>query len=298
MNDSSLCLWPPGIAPLAVVMISLNEGHNMEAVLLNLQGWAHEVFLVDSYSADNTVDVALRYGVSVVQRKFRGFGDQWNFALSELPITAPWVMKLDPDERLTEQLKASIIQQISQNTSSGIALKRRLWFMGKPLPVKQEITRAWKTGKCRFTEVAVNEHPIVAGKVVHVKGELEHHDSPNLHHWFDKQNKYSTLEAEAKNDGVLATSAKLFGTKLEQRMWSKKHFDKLPFRFFAVFLFYYVIKGMFRAGWRGYAWSRLRSQVYLMRYYKYKELQMTEIDSLVVPVYGSGEPDSRVKQYP
>ena len=42
--------WQPGIAPVAVVMISLNEGHNMEAVLENLRGWAQEVFLVDSYS--------------------------------------------------------------------------------------------------------------------------------------------------------------------------------------------------------------------------------------------------------
>jgi glycosyltransferase involved in cell wall biosynthesis len=62
-------------------MISLNEGHNLDAVLRNLTGWARQVFLVDSYSQDDTVDIALRYGVHVVQRKFLGFGDQWNFAL-------------------------------------------------------------------------------------------------------------------------------------------------------------------------------------------------------------------------
>src|SRR6202022_3823130 len=93
---------PPGCAPIAVVMIALNEAHNMESVLQNLAGWAQEVFLVDSYSSDGTVDVALKHGVHVVQREFRGFGDQWNFALRELPITAPWTMKFDPDERLSE----------------------------------------------------------------------------------------------------------------------------------------------------------------------------------------------------
>ena len=51
------------------------------------------------------MDIALRHGVYVVQRKFDGFGDQWNFAL-QLPIAAPWTMKLDPDERLTDELKA------------------------------------------------------------------------------------------------------------------------------------------------------------------------------------------------
>ena len=53
-------------------MISLNEAHNMEAVLQNLAGWAQEVFLVDSCSADDTVGIALRHGVHVVQRRFQG----------------------------------------------------------------------------------------------------------------------------------------------------------------------------------------------------------------------------------
>lgn len=69
-STEGLCVpnpWVRGTAPVAVVMISLNEGHNMEAVLQNLAGWAQEVFLVDSYSQDDTVDIALRH---VVQRRF------------------------------------------------------------------------------------------------------------------------------------------------------------------------------------------------------------------------------------
>ncbi len=72
--------WQSGNVPVAVIMISLNEAHNMKGVVQNLKGWAQEVFLVDSYSSDGTVDIALGHGVSVVQRRFRGFGDQWNFA--------------------------------------------------------------------------------------------------------------------------------------------------------------------------------------------------------------------------
>ena len=78
--------WRAGTAPVAVVMLSLNEGHNMEAVLQNLAGWAQEVFIVDSFSSDDTIDIALRHGARVVQRRFRAFGDQWNFAL-QLPIS-------------------------------------------------------------------------------------------------------------------------------------------------------------------------------------------------------------------
>lgn len=285
-------------APVAVVMISLNEAHNMEAVLQNIEGWAQEIFLVDSYSTDDTVGIALRHGVHVVQRRFHGFGDQWNFALRELPITAPWTMKLDPDERLTDQLKASIMDTIVGGGATGIAFDRRLWFMGRPIPVRQEIVRVWKTGTCRFTEVAVNEHPIVDGAITHVAGELEHHDSPNLHHWYEKQNRYSTAEAEAMASGAaLAEIPRLLGTKLQRRMWIKAVFPYVPFRFSGVFLYHYLLGGMWRAGWVGYAWSRLRANVYLMRHFKAKELQLTGKCQFEPHAYGAGAPDPRVPHF-
>ena len=211
--------------PLAVVMISLNEGHNMEGVLKNISGWAQEIFLVDSFSKDNTIDIALKYGVNVVQRAFNGFGDQWNFALNNLPITSSWVMKLDPDEIITDKLKQSIELLILQNNCNGINVERRLWFMGSVLPISQVILRLWRNGSCRFTDVEVNEHPLVSGKIVLANGYLEHHDSPNLDHWIVKQNNYTTTEAiNHYKNGKLAVSAKLFGSKLERRMWVKKIF--------------------------------------------------------------------------
>lgn len=293
-NDS----WKEGEAPIAVVMISLNEGHNMIEVLHNLQGWAQEVFLVDSYSSDDTVDIALSYGVHVVQRRFRGFGDQWNFSLGNLPITAPWTMKLDPDERLSDKLKDEIVSAIAGDLAVGIACDRQLFFMGRKLPIKQEITRVWKTGFCEFTNVTVNEHPIVKGKVIRVEGWIEHHDSPDLDHWFEKQNRYSTSEAESKANGVhLGVAPKLFGTWLERRMWVKRNFDNIPFRFFGVFLYLYFFKGLWRAGWVGYAWSRLRAQVYMMRFFKLRELRLLGRNEYARRGKGAGLPDSRVPQF-
>ena len=144
--------------PIAVVMISLNEGHNIEQACQNLEGWAQEVFLVDSYSKDATVDVALNHGVHVVQRRFRDFGDQWNFALNNLPITAKWTMKLDPDERISDELKSQIRESIDGDSCEGIEVPIRLFFMGRALPVRQIRLRAWRTGKCDFGDATVNEH--------------------------------------------------------------------------------------------------------------------------------------------
>lgn len=281
---------------MAVVMIALNEAHNMQLVLQNLKGWAQEVFLVDSYSSDGTVDIALEHGVHVVQRGFRGFGDQWNFALRELPISAPWTMKLDPDERLTDSLKREIESAIKTGDADGLSFDRRLWFMTRPLPVKQGLVRVWRTGRCRFTDVLVNEHPIVDARILHVAGELEHHDSPDLEHWLDKQNKYTTVEAvSAYQQQKPADEPRLFGTVLQRRIWIKKHYMKFPFRYVAMFLYYYLVLGAWRAGWVGYAWSRLRCDVYRLWEYKLREIRITGRLPLKRPNI-PGPADARVPQ--
>lgn len=268
----------------------------MEAVLQNLTGWAQEVFLVDSFSQDDTVDIALRHGVHVVQRRFRGFGDQWNFALRELPIIAPWTMKLDPDERLSDALKANLINAMRQG-EAGLTVTRRLWFMEQPLPIRQVILRVWPTGRCRFTDILVNEHPLVEGPLRHVEGDLAHHDSPDLEHWLEKQNRYTTAEAIILyQEMALADEPRLLGTPLQRRMWLKQHFHRLPLRFTWLFMYYVLVKGAWRAGWVGFAWARLRADVMRLREYKYREMLRTH-RLPAKRVYGPGQPDARVQQY-
>lgn len=290
-------IWVSGKAPVAVVMISLNEGHNMGEVIENLKGWAQEVFLVDSYSVDQTIDIALANGVHIVQRKFKGFGDQWNFALNELPISAPWTMKLDPDERLTDEFKASIIEIISKKDCDSIIINRRLWFMGTVLPISQAILRVWKTGSCQFTNAEVNEHPIVLGVTKSSKGYVEHHDSPNLDHWITKQNRYSTLEAIFQFEGAqFDIETKLFGNALQRRMWLKKHFWKMPGRYLVLYLYHLLVMGSWRAGKIGLIWAHLRTEVYRMWEYKKIEIERSGRVPLNIPA-NSGKPDPRIRQY-
>lgn len=294
---SESCAWVRGTAPVAVIMISLNEAHNMEAVLQNLAGWAQEVFLVDSYSQDDTVDIALRHGVHVVQRRFRGFGDQWNFALEHLPITAPWTMKLDPDERLSDELKVNLLAAMDRDEGDGFSLVRRLWFMGRPLPIRQRLVRVWRTGRCHFSDVLVNEHPIVQGKIIFVAGDMEHHDSPDLHHWFDKQNRYTTAEALSIYQGSkLAVEPKLNGNSLQRRMWLKKHYRKIPFRYLINYFYNLLAVRFWLSGYEGRAWARMRIVVRHSI-----EDKLKEMNNYGKPISFSdgnvGKPDLRVPQF-
>lgn len=286
-----------GTVPLAVVMLSLNESHNMNAVCANLDGWAQEIFLVDSYSKDDTVDIALKNGVHVVQRAFRNFGDQWNFAACELPITSPWTMKLDPDERITDELKLQIQNAIEQDNYDGFEVVRRLFFMERPLPIRHFLPRIWKTGRCRFSDVAVNEHPLIDGVIKRLSGEIEHYDSPDLDHWLEKQNRYTTTEAIIAYQGLpLAEEPRLFGKRLQRRMWLKKNFCRIPFRFKLLFLYNLLIVGAWRAGWVGWTWSHLRSDVMRYRELKRREMEITG-KCIEKREYRAGSPDIRVQQF-
>ena len=282
--------------PISVVMLSLNESKNMNRVCLNLIDWADEIFLLDSYSSDNTIDIAMKYGLKVFQREFDGFGNQWNFALNNLPIKNPWTMKIDPDEIISDELKKNIGNIIKQNECEGIEFYRRLWFIGKPINVKQKITRIWKTGKCNFVGEKINEHPQVDGVIVKAKGYMEHFDSYSLHHWIDKQNNYSSLEAiDLYNNYKKVAFLDFFDNK-KRKNFIKKYFFKIPFRYSLLFFYNYFIKGACLSGTPGFIWSKLRCQVYKFREYKFKEMEIKS--ELLIPVkYKKGTPDKRVKQF-
>jgi glycosyltransferase involved in cell wall biosynthesis len=263
--------------PVTVVLLTLNEEFNLPGAIESVHDWAEEIFIVDSCSTDKTVDVALNYGVRIVQRKFTNYGDQWNWAIEHLPIKTPWILKLDADERLTEELKENIsIALKTGGACNGYEMILRLWFMGRPLHVRQSALRLWRTGKCRFSDVIVNEHLLIEGPVGKMKGLMEHYDSRDLHHWWDKQNRYTTMEAIMRLRGdALAEQPRLFGSSLNRRMLLKKYFFHIPFRYQLLFIHEVIIRGAWRSGWVGLRWARLRVQVNQMIEWKVLEARMS-----------------------
>ena len=263
--------------PITIIMLTLNEEFHLPGAIENVKDWAEEIFIVDSLSADHTVDIALEHGVKIVQRPFTNFGDQWNFALEKLPINTAWTFKLDPDERLSPELKSEIRGLLEgPHQHVGYEMVRRLWFMGQPLHVLAPVLRLWRTGKCRFSDVIVNEHPLVDGSVGKLKGIMEHLDSPDLHHWWDKQNRYTTMLAvqKARGDGLSATP-NLFGNSLERRMFFIKIFFAIPLRYQLQWFYEVFVRGAWLSGKAGLIWARLRVESRRMRELKFREIAVT-----------------------
>jgi hypothetical protein len=263
--------------PVSVIMLTLNEEFHLPGAIENVKDWAEEIFIVDSCSTDRTVDIALEQGVKIIQRPFTNFGDQWNFALERLPIKMPWTFKLDPDERLTDDLKTEIRNLLQGDPECcGYEMDRRLWFMGKPLHVNAPVLRLWETGKCRFSDVIVNEHPLINGPVGKLNGIMEHLDSPDLHHWWEKQNRYTTMLAVQKACGdALSAAPNLFGNALERRMFFIKLFFFIPFRYQLQWMHEVFFRGAWRSGRTGLTWARMRVEARRMRELKSREIAIT-----------------------
>ena len=285
--------------PVSLIVLTLNEEHYLPGLLENVQDWVEHVFVVDSLSTDRTVDIALSHGATVVQRPFTNFGDQWNWALEHLPITTDWVMKLDPDERVTPALEAELRQLFNTPPPYDVyGFGRRLWFLGKPMRQTQWVTRLWRTGTCRFSDLLVNEHPIVEGVEGRLKAVLEHYDSPDLDHWIRKQNRYTTMRAiEAYQGHRYALEPRLFGKRLERRMFFKWLYSKLPASHWWMWAYLMFAQGAVLDGYVGRSWAWLRAG--LSRWYEFKLWEMQSTGRLPsMPDPEVGEHDPRVLDSP
>jgi glycosyltransferase involved in cell wall biosynthesis len=251
-----------------VVMIVRDEEVNLPHSLPAVTGWARKVWVVDSGSNDNTVEIARRAGAEVVHRDWQGYARQKNWALDSLPLEAGWVLLIDGDERITPELAQRIRAIVDSDPDSvpesAFHLNRYFVFLGGRIRhcgyYPSWNVRLFRRGRARYEERDVHEHMVVDGPVGFLHGaDMEHWDRRPLEHHIAKHNRYSTLEARAIWSQECVASAqslpaRLFGGPLERRRWIKRHvYPRLPAKFFFRFVWMYLLKLGFLdgvTGWR------------------------------------------------
>lgn len=251
---------------VTVIILTFNEEANLPAALDSVCGWASEIYVVDSYSTDRTVDIAIERageGVRVVQHEFENYSQQWNWAISHLPIHGEWTLKLDADERCTAEFKSEVDERLRDASANleGMFFRRRLIFMGTPIHGSGSsdayVLHLWRTGRATFEDRAVNEHAIVEGEVSYLHGFVEHRNTKSLSDWLDKHNRYTSLEALSLIQGniVGGVTPRLFGRADERRIWLRSLYYRVPYRLgvaLVYFLYRYVWKLGFLDGVAGF----------------------------------------------
>ena len=195
------------MSTLSIIILTKNEEKDIEATIRKARQWADEVLVVDSGSKDRTVELAENNGARVVFRAWdNDFAAQRNFALTQ--TYTDWVLYLDADERMNDQLVQAIRNVIAKDTANATAtmsnrkqysLQRKSIAFGKKFshgPLHPDwVTRLFPRESVTWVG-KVHEHPECSLPLEKLPGHIEHYTYRNWQEWKEKMGRYSTLWAE------------------------------------------------------------------------------------------------------
>lgn len=264
---------------LTVIILTKNEELHLGRALENLKGFARDVCVVDSFSTDRTTEIATRYGARVYQNKFINYALQFKWALEHCDINTEWIMRLDADELIEEDLQTNLASAIPNFSSDivGINLKRKHIFWGRWIKhggrYPLVLLRVWRKGHGRIEERWMDEHMVVwGGKTVTIDGGFADHNLNDLSFFTDKHNKYATREALDvlirkydldKQDAALSSTSASF--QAAAKRWIKENlYNQLPFTLSSTgyFLFRYFLQLGFLDGMPGFVYHFLQGYWY------------------------------------
>jgi len=196
--------------PLSAVLITRNAASQLAECLASV-AFCDEIIVVDSGSEDATVAIAGGCGARVIQSDWRGFGPQKQFAIEQ--ASHDWVLCIDADERVSERLRESILavtcprsgipgtQSESAPTFVAYRFARCNRFMGRYLKHGEGYpdwsSRLFDRRSARWSDDAVHEKVLATGEIGTLQGDLLHESAESLETYLAKQNRYSTLAADA-----------------------------------------------------------------------------------------------------
>jgi glycosyltransferase involved in cell wall biosynthesis len=245
--------------PLSLVIITRNAAHELADCLASV-AFAAETIVVDSGSSDDTAALAARLGARVSQHDWQGFGPQKNHAVGL--AGNDWVLCLDADERVTPGL-ATAIRSAFENGLPDVAaytIARRNRFLGRWLAHGEGYPdwniRLFDRRRARWSGDLVHEKVATDGRVAQLEGDLLHASAESIDAYIAKQNRYTTVQAEALHArGQRANVAQMVFSPL------------------ARFLRFYVLRLGFLDGAAGFAHIAIGAFASFLKYAKLRALQ-------------------------
>jgi len=234
---------------ITVIILTKNESLNISRCINSIRGWVKRIIVVDSYSTDNTVEIASSLGAEIFYNNFKNYGNQFKFSLENIDHTTKWIFRLDADEEVSYASKNEIIDLCESNNDSsisGIVFKLEIIFLGKKLkyggnyPFKKLCI--FKKDFAYMEDREMDEQIIItSGKIIEMKTVSYHYDYKDLSFWINKHNNYSTRAAfdliNFKNKKQVIN--KLDSSAKFRRFFKKYIFYRIPSIFSIPLLFIY-----------------------------------------------------------
>lgn len=263
---------------VSVIILTYNEEIHIRRCLENVNRFASNVFLVDCFSTDKTVEIAKSLGANVIQHAWPGNqAEQFNWALKNLVITTKWILRLDADEYLMPELIEELNRKLPALADgiTGVIFNRRHIFMGKWMkrgiyPVK--LLRLFQTEKGVCEQRLMDEHiQLLEGRAVEFEHDFCDHNLNDLSWFCHKHVNYAIREAvdlldieldltgAAETDENKHISAQALSKRMKKHKYAKQ---PLFWRSFAYFCYRYFLKGACLDGKIGFIWTFLQGWWY------------------------------------
>jgi glycosyltransferase involved in cell wall biosynthesis len=246
---------------ISAVIITLNEEQFIGQCLKSLEDVADEIIVVDSFSTDATEDICRKHNARFIKHAFEGYVEQKNFAVSLAAY--PYVLSLDADEALSDELKKSILKIKDNPESDGYYFNRCNNYCGKWIKHSRwypdRHLRLFSSAKGKW--VGTNPHDrfmLNPGcRSALLKGDLKHWNYSSFEEHIDKMNRLSTLIA---NEYFKAGKKAGPCTASLHCLWS----------FFRSF----ILRAGFLDGYIGYVGCSITAYTCFLKYSKLRRLNM------------------------
>lgn len=266
---------------LSAFVTTFNNAQTLSACLESVQ-WADEIVVLDSYSTDETMQIAEKYGAKTFQHEFLGYGPQKQSAMEK--TSNRWVLLLDADEVLSPESQTEIQQLLERGPDcNGYELPRQeqmFWQMASTKSRLNGFLRLFDKSKAHVSDMPIHAAPKVEGKIGRLNAPFYHFGEIDIHTKIDKVNHYST--------GLVADKV---AKSRSANPWTMLFYP--PFFFVRIYLF----KRNYRNGWAGFIASVTMAFYAFMKYaklYEYKQ-QQKHGNSLLPPCAPEMKPRVRPK---
>jgi glycosyltransferase involved in cell wall biosynthesis len=260
----------------SIYILTYNEETEIAECIQSGLG-SDDIIVVDSFSTDNTIEIASKYPVRIVQHKFESHGKQRTWMLNEIDTKYEWVYILEADERMTPELFQECLKmvKIDRNTLTecdraiGYYVAERVMFMDKWIRYSTQYPRyqmrLFKKGKVWFDDYGHTEREVCDGKVDFLQETYPHYTSgKGLSRWIEKHNRYSTDEAwetiHQLEKGKVSWYDLILGkSEVDRRRALKDLSLRIPCRPLVRWIYMYFILGGILDGKAGFAWCTLQA---------------------------------------